>query len=245
MEVKLRNNQILIDGLAKWNIQIDEKQQQQLESYYDLLIEWNSFMNLTGITEYEEVLVKHFLDSLALFSEKPYEENLSLLDMGTGAGFPGIPLKIVYPNMKVTLVDSLNKRIKFLDEVIRKLELKNITTIHARAEELARKEEHREQYDLVVSRAVARTVSLSEFCIPYVKVGGYFIPYKSGIIKEELEEAQHAIKVLGGKFEGLQDFKVPNSDMERTLIFIKKVKTTPKAYPRAGGKPLKAPLIQE
>jgi 16S rRNA (guanine527-N7)-methyltransferase len=165
--------------------------------------------------------------------------------MGTGAGFPGIPLKIIYPDMKVTLVDSLNKRIKFLDQVIQKLELRDIVTIHARAEELARKEEHREQYDLVVSRAVARTVSLAEFCIPYVKVGGYFIPYKSGNIQEELEEAQHAFKILGAKYEGIVNFKVPNSDMERTLIYIKKVKATPKAYPRAGGKPLKAPLIQE
>lgn len=245
MEVKVRNNQVLINGLEKWNIQIDQKQQEQLEAYYDLLIEWNSFMNLTGITEYEEVLVKHFLDSLALFREKSYKAKLSLLDMGTGAGFPGIPLKIVYPDIKVTLVDSLNKRIKFLDEVISKLELHDIIAIHARAEELARKEEYREQYDMVVSRAVARTVSLAEFCIPYVKVGGYFIPYKSGNIQEELEEAQHAIKVLGGKYEGILDFELPNSDMQRTLIYIKKIKTTPKAYPRAGGRPLKSPLIQE
>ena len=245
LEVKLRNNHILISGLENWNIHIDQQKQQQLETYYDLLIEWNSFMNLTGITEYEEVLVKHFLDSLALFSERPYQASMSLLDMGTGAGFPGIPLKIVYPDLKVTLVDSLNKRIKFLDEVINKLELKDINTIHARAEELARKEEHREQYDFVVSRAVARTVSLAEFCIPYVKVGGYFIPYKSGNIKEELEEAQHAISILGGKYEGIINFKLPSSDMERTLIYIKKVNNTPKIYPRAGGKPLNTPLIQE
>ncbi len=245
MEVKVRNNQILISGLDKWNIHINQTQQQQLETYYDLLIEWNSFMNLTGIVEYEEVLVKHFLDSLALFNKKPYQTNLSILDMGTGAGFPGIPLKIVYPDLKVTLVDSLNKRIKFLDEVIHKLELKDIISVHARAEELARKEEYREQYDIVVSRAVARTVSLAEFCIPYVKVGGYFIPYKSGNIQGELDEAQHAIKVLGGKYEEIVNFEVPNSDMQRTLIYIKKVKSTPKAYPRAGGKPLKSPLVKE
>jgi 16S rRNA (guanine527-N7)-methyltransferase len=200
-------------------------------------------MNLTTITKYEEVLVKHFLDSLALFSEKPSLAKHTLMDMGTGAGFPGIPLKIVYPDIKVTLVDSLNKRIIFLKEVIRVLELEDIVIIHSRAEELARKEEYREQYDIVVSRAVAKTVSLAEFCIPYVKVGGYFIPYKSGNILEELEEAQHAIKTLGGKYEDIVNFTVPSSDMQRSLIYIKKVKNTPKLYPRAGGKPLKTPLV--
>lgn len=240
----MRNNQILLDGLNKWNIQISIEQQEQLELFYDLLIEWNSFMNLTGITEYEEVLVKHFLDSLALFRERSYQENLSLMDMGTGAGFPGIPLKIVYPDMRITLVDSLNKRINFLNEVIHKLSLSNIVAIHARAEELARKEEYREQYDFVVSRAVARTVSLSEFCLPFVKTGGYFIPYKSGNIMEELEEAQYAIKILGGRVDAITNFTIPMSDMDRSLIYIQKVKTTPKAYPRAGGKPLKVPLIK-
>lgn len=241
----MRNNQTLIDGLAKWNITINEKQQEQFEQYYDLLVEWNSFMNLTGITDYEEVLVKHFLDSLALFHEHPYKEKLSLMDMGSGAGFPGLPLKIVYPDLNVTLMDSLNKRIKFLNEVISKLGLENIVAIHARAEELARKPEYREQYDLVVSRAVARTASLAEFCLPYVKIGGYFIPYKSGTIEEELKEAEYSFNVLGGKFEEVKTFEVPNSDMHRTLLVIKKVKNTPKAYPRAGGKPLKMPLIKQ
>lgn len=241
----MRNNQILIDGLNQWKIQISKQQQEQLESYYDLLIEWNSFMNLTGITEYEEVLVKHFLDSLALFSKRPHQPNLFLMDLGTGAGFPGIPLKIVYPDMRITLVDSLNKRINFLNEVIHKLSLNGVEAIHARAEELARRQEYREKYDFVVSRAVARTVSLAEFCIPFVKEGGYFVPYKSGSIMAELEEAKYAIQLLGGKYEGIDSFKVPTSDMERTLIFIKKIKSTPKAYPRAGGKPLKAPLLKE
>lgn len=240
----MRDNKTLLEGLAKWNITLTIEQQKQFEAYYDLLVEWNSFMNLTGITEYEEVLVKHFLDSLALFHEHPYKKPCSLMDMGTGAGFPGIPLKIVYPEIKVTLVDSLNKRINFLNEVIKQLELTNIEAIHARAEELVRKEEYREQYDFVVSRAVARTVSLAELCIPYVKVGGYFIPYKSGNIQEELEEATHALSVLGAKCESIKSFTVPNSDLQRSLLIIKKTKNTPKAYPRAGGKPLKAPLIK-
>ncbi len=240
----MRNNQTLIDGLAQWGININKEQQEQFEKYYDLLVEWNSFMNLTGITDYEEVLVKHFLDSLALFHEHPYQEGLSLLDMGTGAGFPGIPLKIVYPDLKVTLVDSLNKRIKFLNEVINALGLTGIEAIHARAEELARKEEHREKYDLVVSRAVARTVSLAEFCLPYAKVGGYFIPYKSGTIEEELKEANYSFEVLGAKLQEVKTFSIPNSDMNRTLFIVKKIKNTPKAYPRAGGKPLKSPLIR-
>lgn len=241
----MRNNERLIQGLKEWNITLNESQIQQFEQYYDLLIEWNSFMNLTGITEYEEVLVKHFLDSLALFHKVPYKENTKLMDMGTGAGFPGIPLKIVYPDIEVTLVDSLNKRIKFLDEVIQRLSLTKVETIHARAEELARKPEYREQYDIVVSRAVARTSSLAEFCIPYVKIGGYFTPYKSGTAEGELEEAEYAFHVLGAKLEEIQDYYVPNSDLKRSIFWIKKVKNTPKAYPRAGGKPLKMPLVKK
>ena len=241
----MRDNSILVQGLKQWNIHLTEAQEKQFELYYDLLIEWNSFMNLTAITDYEEVLKKHFLDSVALFQTIAYKEPVTLLDMGTGAGFPGVPLKIIYPHLQVTLVDSLNKRINFLNEVIQKLELTNIVAIHGRAEELARKPEFREQFDFVVSRAVAKTVSLSELCLPYVKVNGYFAPYKSGNIQEELEEALYAIQVLGGSYERLFAFNVPYSDMERTIPLIKKVKSTSKAYPRAGGKPLKLPIIKK
>lgn len=241
----MRNNHILLEGLKEWNIELTTEQQLQFEMYYDLLVEWNSFMNLTGITDYEEVLVKHFLDSVALAKELTESKDIKLMDMGTGAGFPGLPLKIIYPDMKVTLVDSLNKRINFLNEVIRILDLKDIETIHARAEELARKDEYREQYDMVVSRAVARTSTLAEFCIPYVKVGGFFVPYKSGSIEEELEEAKYAFQVLGGKLDKLYNFKVPNSDLQRSLIYVKKIKNTPKQYPRAGGKPLKSPITNK
>ena len=241
----MRDNSVFIQGLSSLGIELDKQQLEQFEMYYDLLIEWNSFMNLTAITEYEEVIQKHFLDSLSLIKSYQIKSGDTLLDMGTGAGFPGIPLKIAYPELNVLLMDSLNKRINFLNEVIKKLGLDNISAIHARAEEQARKLEYREQFDLVVSRAVAKMVSLAELCLPYVKKGGYFIPYKSGKITEELEEAEYGLECLGGKLDQKVTFTLPNTDMDRTLIRIKKVKETPKVYPRAGGKPLKMPLIKK
>ena len=195
----MRNNEIFLKGLNELNIQLTDHQLEQFELYYDLLIEWNSFMNLTAITDYDEVLVKHFLDSLVISKVWSPEDGKRLLDMGTGAGFPGIPLKIVYPDMNIVLMDSLNKRIKFLNEVINKLNLQNIKAIHGRAEELGRNSEYREAFDICVSRAVAKLASLSEFCLPFVKKNGYFIPYKSGKIKEELEESKYAIQLLGGE----------------------------------------------
>lgn len=241
----MRDNTTFIRGLKSLEIELNEKQLNQFELYYDLLVEWNSFMNLTGITEYEEVIQKHFLDSLSLCRAYKIQDGDSLLDMGTGAGFPGIPLKIAYPELSVLLMDSLNKRIKFLDEVITKLELDKITAMHGRAEEQARKPEYREQFTLVVSRAVAKTASLAELCIPYVKKGGYFIPYKSGKVTEELEESTFALDCLGAKLEEKVTFTLPETEMERILIKVRKVKETPKVYPRAGGKPLKMPLMKK
>lgn len=241
----MRDNTVFIQGLHSLGLELDKHQLEQFEMYYDLLIEWNSFMNLTAITEYEEVIQKHFLDSLSLIKSYQIKSGDTLLDMGTGAGFPGIPLKIVYPDLSILLMDSLNKRINFLNEVINKLGLNNITALHARAEEQARKSEYREQFDLVVSRAVAKTASLAELCLPYVKKGGYFIPYKSGKVTEELEEAEYAFECLGAKLEEKVTFTLPGTDMERTLVRIKKVKETAKAYPRAGGKPLKMPLTKK
>lgn len=239
-----RDNSAFLADVKEWNLNLSDQQLCQLETYYEMLIEKNKVMNLTAITEYQDVMKKHFLDSLALGQfMKLANRNYKLLDLGTGAGFPGIPLKIVYPELQVTLMDSLNKRIVFLQDVICELGLTDITAIHGRAEEAALKLEYREKFDLCVSRAVARLVSLSEFCIPFVKQGGYFVPYKSGEIKEELTEAKYAIRELGGEYQKTYAYLLPNSDIERTLIVIEKVKQTPKKYPRAGGKPLKQPLI--
>lgn len=238
-----RDNSAFLADLKEWNLELTETQLAQLETYYEMLVEKNKVMNLTAITEYEDVLKKHFLDSLAVsrvidLKDKKYK----VIDMGTGAGFPGIPLKIAFPELEITLMDSLNKRIVFLQDVIKELGLSGITAVHGRAEEAAGKQEYREKYDFCVSRAVARLVSLSEFCLPFVKQGGYFLPYKSGEIMEELQEAKFAIHELGADYQKTYAYVLPNSDIERTILQIEKKRHTPKKYPRAGGKPLKQPL---
>jgi len=239
-----RDNSAFLADLKEWNLELNNTQILQLEQYYEMLIEKNKVMNLTAITEYQDVLKKHFLDSLALSQGmQQFKGDVKLLDMGTGAGFPGIPLKIVFPQLEITLMDSLNKRIIFLQDVISKLGLTGITAIHGRAEEAALKPEFREKFDFCVSRAVARLVSLSEFCLPFVKQGGYFVPYKSGEVEEELQEAKFAIRELGGEYRNTYEYFLPNSDIHRTLLFIEKKKLTPKKYPRGGGKPLKQPLL--
>ena len=230
------------EKLKELDITLSEKQQEQFYRYYELLVEWNKVMNLTGITEYEEVNEKHFIDSLSLVKVLDISKINTVIDVGTGAGFPGIPLKIAFPHLKVTLLDSLNKRIKYLDTVIGELELKDIHTIHGRAEEYARKEEYREKYDLAVSRAVANLSTLSEYCVPYVKVGGMFVPYKSGEIDEEVKAAQTAIKVLGGKQTEVVKFTLPGSDINRSFVKIEKVKSTGKKFPRRAGLPAKEPI---
>lgn len=236
----------LINNCKKWNIVLTEKQIKQFDQYYDLLVEWNSFMNLTAITEFDEVCQKHFLDSLSIVKAYPehyFEKNtFQFIDIGTGAGFPSIPIKIVFPNLKFTLVDSLNKRIKFLNEVIDQLQLSDCTAVHGRAEDLAKNSSYREQYDFCVSRAVANLSTLCEYCMPYVKVGGRFVSYKSEKITEEAEKAKHAISVLGGKFERQVDFTLPDSDIYRNIYIIQKEKITPKKYPRKAGLPSKEPL---
>ena len=230
------------EKLKELDITFSEKQQAQFYRYYELLVEWNKVMNLTGITEYEEVNEKHFIDSLSLVKVLDISKINTVIDVGTGAGFPGIPLKIAFPHLKVTLLDSLNKRIKYLDTVIDELELNDIHTIHGRAEEYARKEEYREKYDLAVSRAVANLSTLSEYCVPYVKVGGMFVPYKSGEIDEEVKAAQMAIKVLGGKQTEVVKFTLPGSDINRSFVKIQKVKSTGKKFPRRAGLPAKEPI---
>lgn len=231
-------------GLIKLNIDLNKEQIDQFLMYYELLAETNKVMNLTAITEFDEVIEKHFLDSLSLNQvydlKKSAEKKVTLLDLGTGAGFPGIPLKIAFPSLQVTLADALNKRIKFLQQVIDTLRLSEIETIHARAEEMGRDKLYREHFDLVVSRAVANLSTLSEYCMPFVKEGGYFISYKSGEIEEEVEKAKKAVYLLGGEIE--QIYKFDLEQQKRSFVVIRKEKKTPKTYPRKAGTPSKEPL---
>ena len=238
----------MIKDFSTFGIELSDHQLDQFNKYYELLVEWNSFMNLTGITEFDDVCKLHFVDSISAckyfdFSSSSY----SLIDIGTGAGFPGIPLKIVFPQLQVTLFDSLNKRLKFLDEVINQLDLNStgsITTLHGRAEDYAIKKEGslRETYDIVVSRAVANMATLSEYCLPYVKVGGKFIAYKSEKASDELSKAKSAIHLLGGKLESANEFLLPDSEVSRTICIVEKKDNTSKKYPRKAGTPSKQPL---
>ena len=237
-----RETAYIIDEMHKLGISLAEQQSEQLYEYYRLLVEWNSFMNLTGITEFSEVVQKHFVDSLSIVKVKNMNDVDNLIDVGTGAGFPGLPLKIVFPHLKVTLLDSLNKRIDFLNAVIEKTGLTGIETIHGRAEDFAKPGLKREIYDLCVSRAVANLATLSEYCLPYVKIGGEFIPYKSGEVADELQDAKSAVFLLGGKVESCENFDLPGSDIHRSLVQIKKVGGCPKKYPRKAGMPSKVPL---
>lgn len=238
----MMKSEILERGCEKLQISMSERQEQQFMRYYELLIEWNKVMNLTGITEFDEVMQKHFLDSLTIVKGIDKKENLRVLDVGTGAGFPGIPLKIMFPDWEIVLLDSLNKRIKFLNEVVTQIGVEKITTIHGRAEDFARQDEYRECFDLVVSRAVANLSSLAEYCLPYVKQKGRFVSYKGSNVDQELEESQKAISILGGKIKKIEQFQIPDTDMDRTLIVIEKIKKTPGKYPRKAGLPVKEPL---
>lgn len=235
-------NNVLTEKVKELSIVLNDKQIQQFEQYYNILVEWNKVMNLTAITEYEEVVEKHFLDSLTIVNAIHVGKIETLIDVGTGAGFPGIPLKIAFPHLKVTLLDSLNKRIKFLNEAIDLLELNDIKAIHGRAEDYAKQAEYREQYDICVSRAVANLATLSEYCLPYVKVDGLFVPYKSGEIDEELKSSEKAVSILGGKVEEVVKFQLPGTDIGRSFVKIHKIKETKKKYPRKAGMPTKEPL---
>lgn len=228
--------------LNELGITLTDMQKQQFVRFYELLVEWNKVMNLTGITEYEEVNEKHFVDSLSIVKAIDINKVETVIDVGTGAGFPGIPLKIAFPHLKVVLLDSLNKRIKFLDTVIDELGLGDIKTIHGRAEDFAKQTDYREQFDLCVSRAVANLATLSEYCIPYVKKEGLFVPYKSGEIEEELEQSKKAVHVLGGKIENVVKFQLPGSEIGRSFVIIKKLQNTAKKYPRKAGLPSKEPI---
>lgn len=229
-------------------LSLSDGQIAQFAQFYEDMLEKNQVMNLTGITERREVIVKHYIDSLlptCLLPDFP-KPGTRLLDLGSGAGFPGIPLAIAFPNLQLTLMDSLNKRIVYLTDEIEKLGLQNHTeALHARAEELARQAGQREAYDYCSSRAVARLAVLSEYCLPFVKVGGRMLAYKAGEIEEELSEAQFAIKKLGGKMDQVVSFSLPDDAGKRSLVVIRKIKETPRIYPRKAGMPTKAPLMQK
>lgn len=237
----------LVNICNKINIEISDDQINCFEKYYELLIEKNKVMNLTAITDKEDVIVKHFIDSIALI---PYlldkginiNNELKIIDIGTGAGFPGLPLKIMMPDVKFTLLDSLNKRVSFLNEVIDELKLKDIEALHGRAEDYASDNKYREKYDICVSRAVANLSTLSEYCIPFVKENGFFISYKAGESEEEINKSKNAIKILGGKINKVEEFVLPGTDVSRVFVFIRKLELTDKKYPRKAGVPAKKPL---
>ena len=233
-------------ALDPLNIRLTDNQAEAFFRFYEDLIEKNKVMNLTAITEMQEVITKHFADSLSLVRAVPDLGSVKrkIMDLGTGAGFPGIPLAIAFPNLELVLADSLNKRILFIEEECGKLGIGNVTAIHGRAEDLARKPEYREKFDFCVSRAVANLSTLSEYCLPFVKEGGYFIPYKSGEIRQEADNARTALKLLGGTMEEEIRFSLPEEEGERTLLKIRKTGLTPKKFPRKAGLPSKEPLSE-
>ena len=226
------DKKIFEDAIKKFGGNVNNEQIDRFQTYSNLLISWNEKMNLTAVTDPEGISLRHFADSVSPLYYANFPEKSKIIDIGTGAGFPGIPIKIMRPDIEITLMDSLNKRINFLKEVSEKLNLEKVECVHARAEEFSKKAEYREKYDIGISRAVARLKVLSEYVIPFVKVGGYFISMKAKDIEEETEEAKEIISVLGGKIEEIKEFQIPNTDVTRKLVIIKKVKPTDKKYPR-------------
>lgn len=233
-------SRLIIDYGQKIKIEFNEKQIKQFYTYMNLLLEWNEKINLTAIIEPSDIILKHFIDSITI--NKYIKENSNLADIGTGAGFPGIPLKIIRPDLNITLVDSLNKRIKFLDEVISQLELKKIYTVHSRVEDFGKNKKYRESFDYVTARAVANLSVLSEYLIPLVKLNGDCICMKGSEVNEEINSSKNAINVLGGRIVSVDEFKLADSEFNRNIIIINKYKSTPNVYPRKAGIPSKEPL---
>ena len=234
--------QLMKEASLEVGIDLTENQYNQFIEYMKLLQEWNEKINLTAITEDEEVIKKHFIDCIKAFKSDAVKSAKTVIDVGTGAGFPGLPIAIMNPNINVTLLDSLNKRINFLNTVVDELKLENINCIHGRAEEFARMKQKRESYDVATSRAVANLNVLVEYLLPFVKIGGSCICMKGPNIEDEIENSKNAIKILGGKIEKVEEFNLPNTDIRRTIILIRKEKATPKVYPRKAGTPSKSPL---
>ena len=234
---------IFIEEAKKFSINLEKQQIEAFYKYMKLLLEWNEKINLTAITNEKEIIVKHFVDSLTI--NKYLKQAKNLADIGTGAGFPGIPIKIMNPNLKITLVDSLNKRVNFLQEIIKELKLPNVEAVHSRAEDIGKDKKYREKFDVVTSRAVANMSVLSEYLLPLVKVGGQCICMKGSEIEEELENSKYAIKILGGKIEKVEKFEISDEHMGRNIILIKKQEHTPNAYPRKAGMPAKKPISKK
>ena len=234
--------QELRQAAESYGLALTEEQLSRFERYYELLIEWNQKMNLTAITEPREVAVKHMIDSLSAWDDSLFSPEASLVDVGTGAGFPGIPLKILYPGLKLTLLDSLNKRIRYLQTVVDELGRTDVRCIHARAEEAARQKEYREQFDIAVSRAVARLPILAEYCLPFVKKGGIFAALKGMQYEQEAQEARKALGMLGGQLAAVHPVQLPGLEDKRAVIYVRKTGKTPAAYPRKAGTPEKNPL---
>lgn len=230
----------IMEYVEELGIKLSKEQAEMFFNYMNLLLEWNEKINLTAITEEKEVIVKHFVDSLTIAKYIP--EGASLVDVGTGAGFPGIPLKIIREDLKITLLDSLQKRINFLDVVIKELNLKNVETIHARVEEFGKNSKYRESFEVATSRAVANLSTLTEYLLPLVKVGGIAVCMKGSSIEEELETSKKAINVLGGKVSNVFEFDLPKTDIKRNLVIVDKINKTPSKYPRKPGMPSKEPI---
>lgn len=238
----MKNNNMLGDLFTKLNISFSDKQLDQFERYYELLLEWNKKINLTAITEYEDVVIKHFADSALVCRFFDFNKGSYLIDVGTGAGFPGIPIKILNPDCRIVLLDSLNKRIKFLDEVKEELGLKYTDCIHGRAEDVSRENEYRERFDFSVSRAVANLSTLSEYCIPFLKTGGKFISYKSDKSDDEIKDSGNALKCLNSKLTSVEEIDIPDTDIKRRIIIITSNGPVNKKYPRKAGIPSREPL---
>ena len=238
----MSNIDILKNGIEDFGLEANEKVLSDFQEYKELLVEWNQKMNLTGIEDEKEVFIKHFLDSISAVTKGYIQNGMSLIDVGTGAGFPGMPLRICLPELKVTLLDSLNKRINFLQEVASKLSIDDIEFIHGRAEDFGKNEDYREKYDIATARAVAGLPVLMEFCVPFIKVGGYFVCLKGPNANLELEESKKAMEVLGVEYIEKIDVKLPESDLNHNILIFKKVKNTPSKYPRKAGKVSKNPI---
>ncbi len=238
----MNNKEILKNGLIELGIEIEDKKIDQFEKYKDLLLEWNKNINLTAIEDEKEVYIKHFMDSLSCLKGNYIKDGDSIIDVGTGAGFPGIPLRVCLDNLNLTLLDSLNKRINFLKEVCTSLHLNNVIFVHGRAEDCGQNINYREKYDIATARAVANLPVLMEYCVPFIKVGGYFICLKGPALKEELNEAKKAMAVLGVEFVDKIDVLLPYTDIKHNIVIFKKIKNTPTKYPRKAGKPSKTPI---